>query len=148
VSLVAVTPGKWQGKEIPITLAQFTIGRDPECNLRSSSPLIGKRHCAILIRGRQVFLRDFASTNGTFVNNQKIEDEWELENADRLAVGPLLFEVRLETSTPVNKPAPMPPMKARVSAGDEDAAAAFFLSPQERADLGARATRAPLSVAR
>jgi pSer/pThr/pTyr-binding forkhead associated (FHA) protein len=136
-SLVVVTPGKWGGKEIPITVAQFIIGRDLNCNLRPSSPLISKRHCAILIRGMQVFLRDFASTNGTFVNNQKIEDERELENADRLTVGPLLFEVRLETSTPVNRPTPMPPTKARKSADDEDAAAAVLLSLQEGDDPGA-----------
>jgi len=98
-------------------------------NLRPSSPLISKRHCAILTRGIQVFLRDFASTNGTFVNEQKIEDERELENADRLAVGPLLFEVRLEINTPVNKPTPMPPTKMRGSADDD--AAAVLLSLQE-----------------
>src|SRR5260370_34367046 len=111
VRLVVVTPGKWEGKEIPITLPQFIIGRDEKCNLRPSSPLISKRHCAILVRGSQAFLRDFGSTNGTFINDKRIDGERELENADRLTIGPLHFEFRLETSTPVDKPTPMPPTK-------------------------------------
>jgi pSer/pThr/pTyr-binding forkhead associated (FHA) protein len=131
LSLVVTTSGKWEGKEIPITLPQFVVGRDQKCNLRPSSPLISKRHCAFLTRGTQVFLRDFGSTNGTFVNDQRIEGERELENQDRLTIGPLNFVVRLETSTPVDKPTPMPPTKASTSSNEEEDAAALLLSLQE-----------------
>ena len=65
VSLVVMNPGKTQGHAIPITLSQFIIGRDPQCNLRPASPDISKRHCAILIKNGKVTLRDFDSTNGT-----------------------------------------------------------------------------------
>src|SRR5438874_6136316 len=94
LSLVVMTAGKAQGQAIPVNLAQFVIGRDPQCNLRPASALISKRHCAVIIRGEKAFIRDFDSTNGTFLNDQPVKDEIEVHAKDRLKVGPLLFEVR------------------------------------------------------
>src|SRR6516162_1872077 len=106
LSLVVTSQGKGAGKVIPITLAQFLIGRDPQCQLRPASPVISKRHCAVLVKGGKAFVRDFDSTNGTFVNDQPVKGEVELHNGDRLKVGPLAFLVKMETTTPVNKPTP------------------------------------------
>ncbi|HLN29502.1 MAG TPA: FHA domain-containing protein [Gemmataceae bacterium] len=131
LSLIVLTQGKSEGKNIPVTMPQLLIGRDPQCNLRPASPLISKRHCAILIKGKQAFVRDFKSTNGTFVNDEQITAERELTNGDQLKVGPLLFRVLLETETPVDKPTPMPPTKASPTGGEEDDAAALLLSLQE-----------------
>jgi predicted component of type VI protein secretion system len=110
--LVVLTPGKGEGMNIPVTLGQFLIGRDPQCNLRPASPLISKRHCAVVVKGEQVFLRDFGSTNGTLLNDQPVKGEVELHNEDRLKVGPLTFLVRMEpAAVPVDKKTPMPPTK-------------------------------------
>lgn len=111
LSLVVLTPGPNQGKLLEIKLSQFVVGRDPQCQLRPASPMISKRHCAILQREAKAFIRDFGSTNGTFVNNEAIKGEIELHNGDQLKIGPLLFEVRLEVSAPVNRPTPPPPTK-------------------------------------
>jgi len=100
LSLLVLTPGKMQGKTLDITASQFIIGRDPQCHLRPASPLISKRHCAILQREGKVFIRDFESTNGTLVNDEPIEGERELHNDDQLKIGPLLFAVRLEVAAP------------------------------------------------
>src|SRR6185312_1750609 len=106
LSLVVLTPGPNQGKLLEIKVSQFVVGRDPQCQLRPASPMISKRHCAILQREAKAFIRDFGSTNGTFVNNEPIKGEIELRNGDQLKIGPLLFEVRLEVSAPVNRPTP------------------------------------------
>src|SRR5262249_38659115 len=127
LSLVVLTPGKMEGKAIPITVTQFLIGRDPDCLLRPASALISKRHCALIVRGNQVFIRDFASTNGTFLNDQRIDTESELHNDDRLKVGPLEFRVVLETSPAVDKRTPIPASSASPPSEDE-AAAAMLLS--------------------
>jgi pSer/pThr/pTyr-binding forkhead associated (FHA) protein len=130
VSLVVLTPGKMEGKSIPIKISQFLIGRDPQCNLRPASALISKRHCALLVRGDQVFVRDFNSTNGTRVNDQLIQGEQELHNQDNLTIGPLLFRVVMEVTPAVSKPTPMPPT-ASAAAPDDEAAAALLLSLQD-----------------
>lgn len=99
------TQGKAQGKSIPITLSQFIIGRDPQCHLRPASPMISKRHCAILIRGEKAFLRDFESTNGSLVNGQPVKGEVELKNDDKIQLGPILFIARIEATAPAPAPA-------------------------------------------
>jgi len=134
LALVVMTPGKMEGKAIPITLSQFVIGRDPQCHLRPASPVISKRHCALLVRGEKVFVRDFESTNGTFVNDQPVKGEVELQNADVLKVGPIAFAVNVEvTPAPVNKPTPAPPTK-KATANEDDDIAAMLLSLQDDGD--------------
>jgi predicted component of type VI protein secretion system len=113
LSLVVQTPGnKMDGKVLEIKLAQFLVGRDPQCHLRPASALISKRHCALLQRDGKAYVRDFESTNGTFVNDQPVKGEVELHHNDRLKIGPLLFGVVLEAGTAVNRPTPPPPTKA------------------------------------
>jgi len=131
LSLEVLTPGKGEGKVIPITLAQFVIGRDPQCQLRPASAVISKRHCALLIRGEKAFVRDFESTNGTFVNDEPVKGERELSHGDRLKAGPLLFGVRLETSLAVSKPTPAPASKPSAGALDDESAAAMLLALQD-----------------
>ncbi len=112
LSLVVQTPGKMQGQTLEIKLAQFLVGRDPQCHLRPASALISKRHCAVLQRDGKVFVRDFDSTNGTFVNDQPVKGEVELHHDDQLKIGPLLFGVRIDLAAPVNRPTPPPPTRA------------------------------------
>jgi predicted component of type VI protein secretion system len=127
VSLVVLTEGKSGGKIVPITLSQFVIGRDPQCHLRPASAAISKRHCAVLVRNGKVFIRDFDSTNGTFVNDQQVKGEVELRHDDRLRVGPLLFGVKIEATPAVNRPTPPPAAKKSAAASAEDDAAAMLL---------------------
>jgi pSer/pThr/pTyr-binding forkhead associated (FHA) protein len=131
LSLVVRSPGKSEGKVIPITLSQFVIGRDPQCHLRPASAAISKRHCALLVRGGQVFVRDFDSTNGTFVNEEQIKGERELHHDDLLKVGPLQFAVQIEASVaPVTKPTPPPAAKA-AEPNDDESVAAMLLALQD-----------------
>jgi len=112
LSLEVMTDGKQKGKRLSITLPQFVIGRDPQCQLRPASPSISKRHCAILQRDNRVFVRDFDSTNGTFVNERQIKGEIELQQGDQLRIGPILLVVHLESGAQVNRPTPPPPTKS------------------------------------
>jgi pSer/pThr/pTyr-binding forkhead associated (FHA) protein len=124
LNLVVTAGGKAQGQVIPVKLAQFVIGRDPQCNLRPASALISKRHCAVLVKSGQVFVRDFDSTNGTFVNEQQIQGEVPLKHDDILRVGPLTFKVQLEGQASISKPTPPP--KPGAPADDEEAAAVLL----------------------
>jgi len=111
LSLEVLTEGRQKGKLLPITLAQFLIGRDAQCHLRPASPLISKRHCALLQREGKVYVRDFDSTNGTFVNDQPVKGEVELKHKDQLKIGPIGFAVVLQTDGVANRPTPPPPTK-------------------------------------
>jgi len=104
ISLVVLTAGKMMGKEIPITAAEFRIGKDPSCQLKPASG-VSDKHCAFLVKQGKLFLVDLGSSEGTFVNDNKISAEVELKLKDKVKVGPLLFEVKIEAPAAAMKPA-------------------------------------------
>jgi pSer/pThr/pTyr-binding forkhead associated (FHA) protein len=106
ISLV-VAQGVHTGKVIPVTAAEFVIGRDPQCQLRPASPAVSKQHCAIVARDGKVYLRDCGSTNGTFLNNEQVAGEREVKTGDRVRVGPLEFDLRIEAGSPTSKSSPV-----------------------------------------
>src|SRR5216683_2120543 len=128
ITLIVLSEGKVKGKEIPVRAFPFLIGRDPQCQLRPASALVSKRHCAILLRENKVFIHDFQSTNGTFVNDRQIMGDIEIRNEDHVTVGPLSLAVRVETLPPVSQPTPPPPSKSKSESAHDEEAAAMLLS--------------------
>lgn len=100
VSLV-VEQGKQAGLEIPLRGSEFFIGRDPRCQLKPASDLVSKLHCCIAMGTQVVTVRDLGSTNGTFVNGDRIEKPTRMANGDILKIGPLQFRlsVAVEVAT-------------------------------------------------
>ena len=133
ISLVVLTAGKMMGKEIPITAAEFRIGKDPSCQLKPASG-VSDKHCAFLVKQGKLFLVDLGSSEGTFVNDNKISAEVELKLKDKVKVGPLLFEVKFEA--PAAKPAvAAPAAKPAVAApAAKPAVAAPAAKPEEKVE--------------
>src|SRR5438132_4805830 len=131
LNLVVLTAGKSQGKKIPIDRTPFIIGRDPKCHLRPASPMVSGQHCMIQVRQGKIYVSDRGSTNGTFVNEVRLQAECALHHDDHLRVGPLAFGVSLEYSTPVDQPTPLPPSRARVEVVDDEAVAAALFAAQD-----------------
>jgi predicted component of type VI protein secretion system len=141
ISMVVMTAGKSKGQAIPINVPQFVIGRDPQCNLRPASAVISKRHCAVLIEDGKVFVKDFESTNGTFINEVPVKGQAPLKNEDILKLGPLEFKMIIEDKPVATKPTP-PPAKPTPKASehtDDDSVAAMLLSLQEDGGDGSTA---------
>jgi len=88
-----VLVGSAAGQTIKVPGPKFYIGRSEDCQLRPRSDLISRHHCAIIIEGEYVAVRDFGSKNGTYVNGERVSSERELKPGDYLKVGPLEFEV-------------------------------------------------------
>ncbi len=58
-----------------ITSSGITVGRDPmTVNVHISDSIVSKNHLKVLPRGDKFFLVDLGSTNGTYVNGQKIKE--------------------------------------------------------------------------
>lgn len=103
LTLKVLTQGATEGKVIPIGVPKFVIGRDPQCQLRPSSMVISTRHCCLELRDGKAYACDLESTNGTYVNDQRLTGEIELNDQDQLRLGPLTFLVQIEKA--VTKPA-------------------------------------------
>jgi eukaryotic-like serine/threonine-protein kinase len=75
----------------------FLIGRNPEAHLcLANDRFFSRNHCLLEISPPRCFLRDLGSTNGTFVNNERVRESF-LKNGDRLQGGEtvLLVEVAI-----------------------------------------------------
>lgn len=62
-------------RAIPVEAFPFCIGRGDEADLTIRQNDVSRRHAEIFAANEQLYLRDLGSTNGTFVNNQKITVE-------------------------------------------------------------------------
>jgi pSer/pThr/pTyr-binding forkhead associated (FHA) protein len=91
-----VLNSKSAGKELPIAVDKFLIGRDGDCQLRPGSDAIAPKHCQLTRRDGSFWAKDLGSQTGTFVNGKQVTDETELKPGDKLRVGPLEFEVMIE----------------------------------------------------
>ncbi len=94
---LVVVGGKHAGTAIPIPGPKFLIGRGEGCHFRPQSHLVSRNHCAILVQEASVAIEDSGSTNGTFVNGEKVQQQ-ELKNGDRIKVGMFELEVELSAS--------------------------------------------------
>jgi pSer/pThr/pTyr-binding forkhead associated (FHA) protein len=94
ISLVILNPGSAEGITVSVCHSPFVIGRHPECHLRPNDRKVSARHCALLLDGDRVLVRDLGSTNGTYVNGKASLEERELTHGDILRVGPVHFQFR------------------------------------------------------
>ena len=95
---LVVVGGRQAGTEIPIPGPRYLVGRGEDCQLRPQSNLVSRRHCAIVLEEGRALLQDFGSTNGTYVNGERVKDERELKNGDHLKIGAIELEVQLAVS--------------------------------------------------
>src|SRR6187551_42011 len=88
-----VIGGKHAGQTIPLNRRKFLIGREQDCQLRPNSDLVSRHHCVFTVDDFTVRLRDLGSTNGTFVNGERIQGQVMLKPGDNVLVGKLSFEI-------------------------------------------------------
>ncbi|MFN2137981.1 MAG: FHA domain-containing protein [Candidatus Promineifilaceae bacterium] len=70
---------------------EVTIGRDPANDVVLDSPSISRYHAQIERVGQRYRVRDLRSSNGTFVNDERIEGEVWLRPDDAIRIGPYRF---------------------------------------------------------
>jgi hypothetical protein len=84
---IEVVIGSQQISSYLITDNPLLVGRDPAQSLVViQEPIVSKLHCQIFARGGKVFVKDLHSTNGVYLNDEKI-DERELKNEDIVFLG-------------------------------------------------------------
>lgn len=96
-----VLAGPYTGREFTFDQHDtFLIGRADTAHLYlPEDRFFSRNHCLLEIAPPRVFLRDLGSTNGTFVNGQKVPEAY-LNNGDRIQGGQTVLEVEVQAEQP------------------------------------------------
>lgn len=78
-----------------LALGATTIGRKDDCTIRIPLAVVSRRHAEIFVEEDGVVLKDLGAANGTYLNNQRVEEE-DLEPGDQIVIGPVVFTVQLD----------------------------------------------------
>jgi uncharacterized protein YegL len=84
-----VLPGSitWREQTIPLTADLIRVGRAPQNELVLDAKNISRFHCQIKREGERMVLEDLGSTNGTYVNEERITEPHLLSVGDVVRVG-------------------------------------------------------------
>ena len=79
--------GKYQGGEFPLEMdSEIVIGRSSDLDMVLVEDMVSRRHARITSFNGEIGIEDFGSTNGTFVNGERITKA-RLKEGDRILVG-------------------------------------------------------------
>lgn len=97
-------------KDGPSTTTTFdktevSIGRVKGNDIVLPKSNISKRHSRLIIKDDRTILIDLKSTNGTFVNGQKITAPHVMQDSDKIFIGDFTIEVHATASSPAMPPA-------------------------------------------
>ena len=79
------------GRKHSLESAAVTLGRSPKCDIQIDQESVSRAHSKITNAGRSVRIRDLGSTNGTYVNDELVEERT-LADGDFIKIGRTIFK--------------------------------------------------------
>ncbi len=92
------------GREIALASGASILGRLPEATLWIDSAGVSRRHARITVSEAGASIEDLGSTNGTYVNGERVSGERPLSDGDEIRLGPIEIVFRAPS-----EPSPAPP---------------------------------------
>jgi len=97
-AILTLTHGPAVGTRFDIGAAPVTIGRQDQCEVQVPGTWVSRRHARLAWTGTGYIVEDLGSTNGTFVNGERVSGARALKSGDRLQLGDQVefaFETRM-----------------------------------------------------
>jgi two-component system cell cycle response regulator len=88
---LVVIYGDELGKKYNLNSSSLLIGRSSKCDIQIDQESTSRNHSKIVNTGKSILIRDLGSTNGTYVNDEPIE-EYVLRDADLIKIGRTIFK--------------------------------------------------------
>jgi hypothetical protein len=95
-------------REVALQAPQFTIGRDPTCDLVLDGRLISRQHARIVRHGAAYVIEDLHSRNGTTVNGRVLGEPHTLHDGDEIELGGISHIVFVDSDATSTRPLPPP----------------------------------------
>lgn len=131
--------GEQTGQEISID-RDMLIGRHQAADIVLQQAEISRKHAAFYLRDQALWVQDLNSSNGTFVNDVKIENEALLKEGDIVQFASLKFSVlqpaRTLDDTKEKAPVQTPPSEAVAVSETAQSAAPVTAAAQKMNDQG------------
>jgi hypothetical protein len=102
-------------REHPLTGDQIVIGRAVECDIVVTSKRVSREHARVRRDGWRVMLEDLGSTNGTYLNDERIMSSTALHDEDRIKIGDVILTFHDPDIT--FRDTPFPELEVDVAAG-------------------------------
>jgi predicted component of type VI protein secretion system len=85
--------GKYQGGEFPLRPhREIIIGRSSDLDMVLVEDMVSRKHAKITTDEQTVTIQDLGSTNGTFVNGEKVRKA-DLKDGDRILIGTSIIKI-------------------------------------------------------
>lgn len=91
-ALVVVEPREQQGRSYALA-DELTVGRAAGCTVTLDDNYVSQLHARVFRRDGALLVEDLGSTNGTYVNGQKLNGSVPLKRGDRVRIGGTVLEV-------------------------------------------------------
>jgi len=101
--------GPLAGQTYELKVETTTVGRVEDNAFQIVDPSVSSHHCEILLKGNDVVIRDLNSTNGSFINGEKITES-PLKPGQILRLGQI--DLRIEDGSPMPAASATKPMSA------------------------------------
>ena len=92
--------------KLNLAKGEAALGRDPSADLSITGAGVSRRHARVFERNDQLYVEDLNSSNGTFVNGQRINAATPVNDGDTIGLGQSVkINVRVEEPQPDYPPA-------------------------------------------
>ncbi len=91
---LVVTEGPLRGTTLPLGASAVLIGRAPSCTLVLDDDYSSSRHARVFPEGDQWLVEDMGSTNGTFLDDQRVTDPVPVRAGAQIRIGQSVLELQ------------------------------------------------------